>query len=142
MLMLWSKDLPVQSKNLRDLPMKPHPQTPHPHAPITLSTPLYWRTRDSRKYPARAIQHLVSEVHKIEGGGPSSDQEQAASDWPRTNEGSQRGLQPGASPSQKLRCFSKSTPRLPHACGASSPLWKLTRRLHSWVTLRVQRPLG
>lgn len=95
MLMLWSRDLPVHCKSLRNLPMKPpHPQTRRPHAQITLSTSLYWRTRDSRKYSERAIQHLVSEVHKIEGGGPSSDHEQAApTDWRRTNEDSQRGLQ-------------------------------------------------
>lgn len=84
----------------------PHPQTRRPHAQITLSTSLYWRTRDSRKYSERAIQPLVSEVHKIEGGGPSSDHEQAApTDWRSTNEDSQRGLQPGAEPQPEAQMF-------------------------------------
>lgn len=70
-------------------------------------------------YSERAIQHLVSEVPKIEGSGPaSSDLEQVASiDWLKANEVSQRATPLAQSPNQKFRCFSKSPPRLPHVSG-------------------------
>lgn len=145
--MLSSRDLTATSQCLRNLPMKPPPPRTHrPRGQIALSKLLLGTTGDSRACSEREFRHLVSEVHRFEGGGPSFDHEQAAStDWLRASEGPPRAAASAQSPTQKFRCSAKSTPRLPHVSGGlptTPETPDFTRRLHSWVSLGVRRPLG
>lgn len=85
-LMPWSRDLTVTTTS----------PDPSPTRSTHLVGALYRRTRGSRVCSERATLHLVSEVHRVEGGGPSSGQERTAST---------RGCRLGSEPQPEAQMF-------------------------------------
>lgn len=134
----------MRSESLSNLPLKPpHPQTHHPHAQITCLR----RCTGEREILESILkgQFIIwslrfTTLRAVVSAQTTSRQ---LPDWLRTNEDSQRGLQPQhRAPARSSDVFPNQLQDFHMPLGASSPLQNLTRRLHSWGSLRVQRPLG